>query len=142
MDKEDRLLQSDSENNELVTPTDRFRAIFIDLATCVNKLDKDSLFISWKNDPKFKSVSSNPTEFPSRTETVAAFFDGYKAKLKEGMKKFFQFCVHSPALSNATLEKELTEWGKANSYSLYECSLQAESSKKIGWLVYSYLIYV
>ena len=57
--------------------------------------------------------------------------------MKEGMKKFFQFCVHSPALSNATLEKELTEWGKANSYSLYECSLQAESSKKIGWLVYS-----
>ena len=137
LDKEDRLLQSDSENNKLVTPTDRFRAIFIDLATCVNKLDKDSLFISWKIAPTFKASSTDPSAFPTRIEEIATFFNGYKAKLREGVKKFFQFCIHSPKLTDSTLESKLVEWGRVHSYNLYECNLQAESSKTIGWLVYS-----
>ena len=82
-------------------------------------------------------MSTNPSDFPERVETIASYFDGYKAKLKEGTKKFFQFCVHSPALSNSKLETELGKWGRVHSFNVYECNLQAETSKVIGWLVYS-----
>ena len=137
LDNVDLINNTAADATEQISPSDQYKVILKDLVSCVFNMDKDAKFVTWKNDPKFKLLSANPSEFPTRVETIASFFDGFKSKLKEGIKKFFQFCIHSPALSNMSVEKSLLEWAKVNSHTLYECTLQAESSKKIGWLVYS-----
>ena len=137
LDNVDLILNTTSDATETISPSDRFKDILKDLSTCVYNLDNASLLVTQKNSPTFKVISTNPTSFPTRVETIASFFDGYKSKLKEGVKKFFQFCVHSPTLSNSKLESELVEWGRVHSHVLFECNLQAETSKTIGWLVYS-----
>ena len=137
LDTEDLIENTSAEASEQTSPSDRYKALLKDLVACVHNLDNNALFVTWKNNPTFKVLSSNPDDFPTRAETIAAYFEGYTNKLKAGNKKFFQFCIHSPALSNSSLETELGEWGRANSLTIYECNLQAETSKVIGWLVYS-----
>ena len=137
IDADDLIANTDADATEQITPNERFQTILKDLVAALQSLDSGSLLVSWKNSPTYKVLSTVNTEFPTKTEDIATFFEGYKSKLKEGVKKFFQFCVHSPLLSNSRLESELVEWGRVNSYTLYACNLQAETSKTIGWLAYS-----
>ena len=130
---------TDTEDKEM-TPTTRARQIFIELLSFVqSNIDHEALLVSWKNDNGFSVMPMEAADdFPKELEKVAKFFDGYKTNLKAVTRSYFKFCIHSPNVSDDNVESKLLEWKKLHSFTLYKCMIQAENSRVIGWLVYTY----
>ena len=75
--------------------------------------------------------------FPKDLAKIATFFDGYKSNIKESTKIYFKFCLHTPGQFEKRVAEKLAEWRNLHGFTLYKCTIQAESSRIIGWLVYS-----
>lgn len=133
------ILNDDSNNDKEPTPAQRCREIFMELSRYIEtNIDPNALFISWKNDEEFSTMKvSENNNFPKELTKVATFFDGYEANIKQNAKIYFKFCLHSPGQFDKRVEKKLNEWRELHGFTLYPCTIQAESSKVIGWLVYS-----
>ena len=76
-------------------------------------------------------------EFPKEVDKIATFFNGYRTNIKETNKTFVKFCIHSPGQFDKKVEEKLLEWRNNHNFTLYRCTIQAESSRMIGWLAYS-----
>ena len=130
--------QDDLEESDL-SPCQRVRQVFIQLSSFIKKnIDPNALFVSWKNDETFSTLSMvDGKEFPKGVDKIATFFDGYRTNTKETNKCFFKFCIHSPGQFDQKLESKLGEWRNNHSFTLYRCTIQAESSRMVGWLEYT-----
>ena len=129
---------SNQEVQEALSPSQRCIVKIKELLTFLNHHDKDSILISWKNDQDFTTLSTEPSQLPTDALEISKFFQGYKAKIREGSRCWLNFCLHTPNKSDNSTESALKEWSSSHSYSLYKCDIQVENAKVIGWLVYSF----
>ena len=123
---------------QLKTPSERCKVILTDLIKFVKSFCKKAVFVSWKNDKGFDILPVAAAKLPEDVIQISKFFQGFKAKLKDGRKLYLNFCLHVPGLTMALTEGKLTHFANLYSYTIYKCNIQAENPKVIGWLVYSY----
>ena len=133
------LLNDENSNESDLNPAQRCRQVFIELAAYIrSNIDPNAMFISWKNDEGFSTMHMDAADkFPKELVKIATFFEGYKANLKESSKIYFKFCLHTPGQFEKRVKDKLKEWRELHGFTLYKCTIQAESSRVIGWLVYS-----
>ena len=96
------------------------------------------MFVTWKNDKSFALLPVETAKLPEDILLISRFFQGFKAKIKDGRKLYFNFCLHVPGWTIALVEEKLNHFADLYSYKIYKCNIQAENPKVIGWLVYSY----
>ena len=142
LDKVDEAIildeDEEEEENEL-TPAQRVRRIFMDLVKFIHtSIDQNAMIISWKNSDGFSTMQVKiGKDFPKELAQIAVFFDGYRANMKSKNRLYFKFCLNTPYQTEERTSKKLEEWRQANGYILYKCTIQAESARIIGWLVYT-----
>ena len=137
----DLLVENDtktSKSEPTVPPAARFRKILMSMVEKIKSLSPNACFISWKNDKTYSKLRLNPDDFPKEVKDIAIFFNGFKAKMRDNGRVYFSFCLHLPRLNGKTVLDEMAEWASVQSYTFYQCDIQAEKSKVIGWLVYSF----
>ena len=133
------ILNEDEEDIDNLTPAQRVRNIFKDLVQYIHSnVDQNAMFVSWKNSEGFSTMSVKISdEFPKEVVQIATFFDGYRSNMKSKNRLYFKFCLHSAYQTEEGLLKKLDQWREPNGFVLYKCTVQAESARIIGWLVYT-----
>ena len=125
IDKKSLINVTSTSNNEVesLTPSTRFRNIFIELTKYIKSIDSNAVYISWSCDNEFEVLHMDEEKFPKEIVKIATFFKGYKARLKEGTRQFFNFSLHTPNWMLKWMELKLTDWATIHSYSLYKCDI-------------------
>ena len=129
---------NESKNDNVQTPSERHRSVLVSLVKFIKAFCPKALIVSWKNDDGFSVLPVKNADLPSDIVEISKYFDGFKARLKDGRRNYFKFCLHTPGWATALTEAKLQHFASLYSYVLYTCNIQAESSKTIGWLVYTY----
>lgn len=143
LDKMDIIALLNDETEETgeqeLSPLQRYRLVLVQLTTFIKQhVDPNAKYVSWKNKAGFTTMDMvDATEFPKDTVKISKMFDGYKANLREANRTYFNFCLHTPGQFDQRVINKLTEWSKPQGFTIYKCTVQAESSRMIGWLCYS-----
>jgi len=124
----------EQEGDELLSPAQRVREVFIELTSQIKKHDNEARMISWKTTPNYTYL--NDTNFPEDVASIATYFQGYCSNLKADRRVYVKFGIQTPN-DQTSMQSYLSTWAGLYGYNINKCIIQAESASYIGWLAYS-----